>query len=109
MWLRKSFNLLEFNFSVYYVRGLNVLAGDLQSPCYYSILFVCSDTMIPKVDTLSVDFSSIPARITLALEYCRICYLKVFSIIYTQLLYSACDFAFRKHTERFLKKMNIGL
>lgn len=46
--------LLEFNFFLYYRRGLNLLVGDSQSPCYYDILFVCSNIGIPKVHTLSI-------------------------------------------------------
>ena len=93
-------NHLTFFSSIYlcYGRGLNLLVGELQSHCHYNILFVCSDIMIPKVNTLSIDFSSILSRITLALKYCRICCLRVFLIIYIQLLYSALELAFRKHS-----------
>lgn len=57
-WMRGLENHLITSSSIFLsiVRRLNVLAGDLPSPCYYSILFVCSDTMIPKVGTLSIGF-----------------------------------------------------
>lgn len=36
--------------------SLNLLVGELQNPCYYTILFVASDIMIPKVNALFIDF-----------------------------------------------------
>lgn len=40
MWLGISLNLFLFSLFPYYVRGLNLLVGDLQSPCYCNTLFV---------------------------------------------------------------------
>lgn len=57
MWLGKSLNLFEFSFFSLLKESLNLLVGELQNPCYYTILFVGSDIMIPKVNALHIDFS----------------------------------------------------
>ena len=63
MWLRKSLGLLEFTFFSLLGEGVECVSrwfsaciSDLQSPCYYSIVFVCSDTVIPNVETPCITF-----------------------------------------------------